>query len=429
MSNTEQEFTTAEPVVEETGGTAQTEETNVVENGTQDQTTAGSVDSNTTQELSEEDVLNMSDEEFSEVSITEIGKPNQSTPNQTEENTQVNQGTEPPAQQTQETQPTDSTGSVNTKTKPEEVLSPEVAFYREVTAPFKANNTQVQIKDPKDAIRLMQMGLNYNEKMANLKPHMRILRSLDKAGLLDESKLNHLIDLANHKPEAIAQLIKDSQVDTYSLPDIEEQPYKAQDHMLSQQQVDFEEVVNTISGSTYGSAVLQTVHKWDEASMQTLFQNPMYLEQLTEQKETGLFDDTISTIKQGLALGKLDPSKPMVDLYNDVASYLLHQEGSKYAKPSWWKQAQATTQQPNTTQVTAPANTQQASTQREYLGSNVNNTGNVQTQVATPNTAPKTASITRGGNNPVQTRINPQDILDMSDEEFEQFQKTVTFTK
>lgn len=32
----------------------------------------------------------------------------------------------------------------------------------------------------------MQMGLNYNEKMASLKPHMRILRSLDKAGLLDE---------------------------------------------------------------------------------------------------------------------------------------------------------------------------------------------------------------------------------------------------
>ena len=427
MSNTEQEFTTAEPVVEETGGTAQTEETNVVDNGTQDQTTAGSVDSNTTQQLSEEDILNMSDEEFSEVSITEIGKPTQ--PNPTEDNTQVNQGTEQPAQQTQKTQPTDNTGSVNTETKPEEVLTPEMAFYREVTAPFKANNTQVQIKDPKDAIRLMQMGLNYNEKMANLKPHMRILRSLDKAGLLDESKLNHLIDLANHKPEAIAQLIKDSQVDTYSLPDLEEQPYQVQDHMLSQQQVDFEETVNNISGSTYGSTVLQAVHKWDEASMQTLFQNPMYLEQLTEQKETGLFDDTISMIKQGLALGKLDPSKPMVDLYNDVASYLLHQEGSKYAKPSWWKQAQATTQQPNTTQVTAPANTQQASTQREYLGSNVNNTGNVQTQVTTPNTAPKTASITRGGNNPVQTRINPQDILDMSDEEFEQFQKTVTFTK
>ena len=428
MSNTEQEFTTAEPVVEETGGTAQTEETNVADNGTQDQTTAGSVDSNTTQEFSEEDILNMSDEEFNEVSITEIGKPTQS--NLTEDNTQINHGTEQPAQQTQETQPTDNTGSVNTKTKSEEVLTPEMAFYREVTAPFKANNTQVQIKDPKDAIRLMQMGLNYNEKMANLKPHMRILRSLDKAGLLGEGKLNHLIDLANHKPEAIAQLIKDSQVDTYSLPDLEEQPYQAQDHMLSQEQVDFEETVNNISGSSYGSAVLQAVHKWDEASMQTLFQNPMYLEQLTEQKETGLFDDTISMIKQGLALGKLDANKPMVDLYNDVASYLLHQEGNKYAKPSWWKQAQATTQQPNNTQATAPANnTQQASTQREYLGSNVNNTSNVQTQVTTPNTAPKSASITRGGNNPVQTRINPQDILDMSDEEFEQFQKTVTFTK
>lgn len=71
----------------------------------------------------------------------------------------------------------------------------------------------------------MQMGLNYNEKMASLKPHMRISCSLDKAGLLDESKLNHLIDLDNHKPEAIAQLIKESAIDTYSLPDLEETPY------------------------------------------------------------------------------------------------------------------------------------------------------------------------------------------------------------
>ena len=85
-----------------------------------------------------------------------------------------------------------------------------------------------------------------------------------------------------------------------------------------------------------------------------------------KQKETGLFDDTISMIKQGLALGKLDQSKPMVDLYNDVASYLLHQEGSKYTKPSWWKQTQQV-QQPST-QVNTTANTQ-VQPQREYLGS------------------------------------------------------------
>lgn len=45
----------------------------------------------------------------------------------------------------------------------------------------------------------------------------------------------------------------------------------------------------------------------------------------------------------------------MVNLYNDVASYLLQTEGDKFAKPSWWSQVK----QPNLNQSNTQGNAQQ----------------------------------------------------------------------
>lgn len=413
MSNLEQNTTPVDGSTEENGNATDysvMHEDKSMQDHTEE---PSSGDSN---ELTEEDILNMSDEQLSEVSFTNIGQPNSETSSEpTKPNNQVEQV---------EQVNTSTTTDTGLENKPEEV-SEEIAFYREVTAPFKANNTQVQIKDPKDAIRLMQMGLNYNEKMASLKPHMRILRSLDKAGLLDESKLNHLIDLANHKPEAIAQLLKESAVDTYDLPNLEETPYQAGNYMISDAQVAFEDAVNNAKSTAEGNEVLTVINGWDDASMGTLFENPIYIDQLVEQKQSGLFDATIAIIKRDIALGKLNPNQPMVNLYNDVASYLLQTEGDKFAKPSWWSQVQ----QPNLNQPNTQGNAPQQQVQqpqRTYLGSNEGHQAQAPNKTNTP---PTSASITKGAVNPVQTRVEAQDILNMSDEEFEQFQRTVKFIK
>lgn len=407
---------------EENGSTPESTQT-VEQQGTQDHTGNESVSNDT---LTEEDILNLPDDQIDSISFTEINPVNQETNQQVEQVNNQESTSDNVSTETQDVQPNTSTENT------EGQLSEELAFYKQVTAPFKANGTQVQIKDPKDAIRLMQMGLNYNEKMANLKPHMRILRSLDKNGLLDESKLNYLIDLVNHKPEAIAKLLKDSEVDTYNLPDLEETPYQANDYMLSEQQVSFEDTVKNISQNPAGSQVLNAVNSWDNESMATIYKEPYYLEQLTEQKEMGLFDDAMAIIKRDTALGKIDTSKPIVELYNNVASYLLVHE-PKYGFPSWWTQEQINDvykyrQENNIVsanqQVQATQQVQQP--QKQYIGSNVQQ----QTQQTRQNTAPSSASIPNGQtNNPVQTRVTAQNILDMSDEEFEQFQRTVKFTK
>ena len=84
------------------------------------------------------------------------------------------------------------------------------SFFDKVTAPFKANGRQMQIEDADDVIRLMQMGANYNKKMAGLKPALKMVKMLERNKLLDEDRLNFLIDLDKKDPTAIAKFLKDS---------------------------------------------------------------------------------------------------------------------------------------------------------------------------------------------------------------------------
>ena len=53
------------------------------------------------------------------------------------------------------------------------------AEYEKLLKPFKANGRDIQVGSVDDAIALMQMGANYNKKMAALKPNMKLLKMLE----------------------------------------------------------------------------------------------------------------------------------------------------------------------------------------------------------------------------------------------------------
>jgi len=59
--------------------------------------------------------------------------------------------------------------------------------FKKVTAPFKANGVDMQVKDPDDVVRLMQMGANYQKKMSQLKPNLKLIKLLENNELLDKS--------------------------------------------------------------------------------------------------------------------------------------------------------------------------------------------------------------------------------------------------
>lgn len=87
------------------------------------------------------------------------------------------------------------------------------AKYDALMSSFKANGVEMTPKSEEDARRLMQMGANYNKKMAGMKPAMKILKTLENNNLLSEGELDFLIDLKNGNQDAIAKLISQHKID------------------------------------------------------------------------------------------------------------------------------------------------------------------------------------------------------------------------
>ena len=90
---------------------------------------------------------------------------------------------------TEPTEPKQETAEENTSAIDYEVE------YKRLLAPFKANGREISVKSVDDAVTLMQMGANYNKKMAALKPSLKLMKLLENNGLLSEEKISYLIEI------------------------------------------------------------------------------------------------------------------------------------------------------------------------------------------------------------------------------------------
>nr|DAS77098.1 MAG TPA: hypothetical protein [Caudoviricetes sp.] len=199
-----------------------------------------------------------------------------------------------------------------------------------LTKPFKASGREVVFKDPQDILRLMQQGFDYQKKMAGFKPQKRIIKTLEQHGLLDEAKLNQLIELSQGKPEAVAQFLKDRNIDTFELPDVEEKPHQYGNYMVNEQQVEFEEKVNELRGTQYGNAVLNFVNSLPDQDFTTVFNNQKILDDLTFHAQSGLLDDALNQLAADRAVGKVPRDMTPLDAYNAISGYLYQQNQAKY---------------------------------------------------------------------------------------------------
>ena len=199
-----------------------------------------------------------------------------------------------------------------------------------LTKPFKASGREVVFKDPQDILRLMQQGFDYQKKMAGFKPQKRIIKTLEQHGLLDEAKLNQLIELSQGKPEAVAQFLKDRNIDTFELPDVEEKPHQYGNYMVNEQQVEFEEKVNELRGTQYGNAVLNFVNSLPDQDFTTVFNNQRILDDLAFHAQSGLLDDALNQLAADRAVGKVPSDMTPLDAYNAISGYLYQQNQAKY---------------------------------------------------------------------------------------------------
>jgi hypothetical protein len=225
------------------------------------------------------------------------------------------------------------------------------AEYKRILAPFKANGREVQVNSVDDAIQLMQMGANYNKRMAALKPNLKIMRMLENNGLLDEGKLSYLIDLDKKNPDAISKLVKESGIDPMSIDIEKADAYKQTPYTVDDRELELDTVLGEIKESpTYNRTLDIVGTKWDDASKQTIAKQPQLLKIINQHVELGIYDIISKRVESERMFGRL-AGLTEIDAYKQVGDTIREEGGFNHlAKGS----SQAQVQTPVTPIVVPP---------------------------------------------------------------------------
>jgi len=215
------------------------------------------------------------------------------------------------------------------------------AEYEKLLATFKANGREMQVKNVDEARRLMQMGANYNKKMAALKPSLKTVKLLDKHGLNDESKLGHLIDLTRGDKGAIQKLLKDAGVDPMDLDTEQESDYRPNTYNVDERELELDEVLDSLQDTpTYSQTVDLVSNKWDDASKQIIANNPRVLEVLNDQMANGVYERVSTEVERLRAFGQLTGVSD-IEAYKSVGDRMAAEgkfddlaQGSQSTQPS-----------------------------------------------------------------------------------------------
>ena len=202
--------------------------------------------------------------------------------------------------------------------------TPEIDYeaeYKKLMAPFKANGREITTSSAEEVIKLKQMGANYTKKMVELKPHLKVTKMLEKNGLLDEGKLNYLIDLSNKDPKAIAQLIKESGIDPLDI-DTESTEYSPKNHAISEVEVNLDEVLSQIEATpTYERTIDIVGNKWDDSSKEILSAKPKMIADINDHIANGIYDKIEAEMDKQRMFGGLEGLSDL-EAYQKVGSEL-----------------------------------------------------------------------------------------------------------
>lgn len=363
------------------------------------------------------DIFDLSDEDFRKLNLPDA--PAEETPPVVEE-APTQEATPPvveePVDGTKEPE-AKPTGEQNTETRKDDfnpsgsqqeaAAEPDYkAFYEQVMKqPIKANGKPLEIRDTAEAVRLMQMGANYNKKMQDLQPHRKVLTMLQNNGLLDEARISYLIDLDKKNPEAVKKLIKDAGIDPLDIDTSVEPSYQAGSHIVDDDEVNFRTTMEELRSTPTGIETIQIVsNNWDDASKEALYRQPAILTAIHEQRETGVFETISTEVERRKTLGLIGANTPFLEAYVQVGDELAR------ANP----QTQTTQNQgTTTTQETTATQSAQTDTQKqpEVVGTRVIAP---KSQVANGDLV-GAAAVTKSSNSKAQIPVN---FLAMSDEEF-----------
>ena len=193
--------------------------------------------------------------------------------------------------------------------------------------PIKANGHEIYVDTPDKAIQLIQMGANYNKKMQEIKPALGVVQALREAELLDnQEKLNQLIDIAKGDKEALKSFIKQSNLDLDEIDNEEEIKYKPKQHIPSEKEVEFNQVIQTLKENGDYDATIQEISKdfMTDKSSEIISENPRLLEALSADIKSGIYNKVMGMV-QSKKIFERD-TRPTIDLYIESYKAILNQQ-------------------------------------------------------------------------------------------------------
>jgi hypothetical protein len=215
----------------------------------------------------------------------------------------------------------------DTEKKSDEPTVDFEAEYKRLLTPFKANGREIAVKSVDDAIALMQMGANYNKKMAALKPNLKLMKLLENNGLLSEDKIGFLIDLEKKNPAAINKLVKDSGIDPMDLDAEKASGYKQTAYTVDDREIELDTVLDELQGTPSYNRTLEIVStKWDAASKQVIAGNPQLLRVINGHVESGIYDLISKELESERLFGRLNGLSD-IEAYRQIGD-ALHAKGA-----------------------------------------------------------------------------------------------------
>ena len=180
------------------------------------------------------------------------------------------------------------------------------AEYNKLLTPFKANGREIAVTNIDDAIALMQMGANYNKKMAALKPNLKLMKLLENNGMLSEERLSFLIDLEKKNPEAISKLVKDSGLDPLDLDAEKASGYKPNTYTVDDREMELDTVLDELQSTpTYNRTLDIVSNKWDGPSKQVIAGSPQLLRVINDHVQSGIYDTILKEVEKERVFGRL----------------------------------------------------------------------------------------------------------------------------
>lgn len=277
--------------------------------------------------MSEKNLEAMSDEEILDMEppAIEDEEPKEEAPKEVPESEQQEESEKASSQESSEEEEEEESEE---EEAPQQVEQPEIdykGFYEQVMSPFKANGGTVQLRSPQEVVKLMQMGANYTQKMQTLAPYRKKVQMLQKANLLDDDKLNYLIDLSQGNPEAIKKLIKDSKLDPMDLDIYGEQNYVPGNHTVSDAEMQLQTTLDELTSTPEGLQTVNLARGWDQASLSEIGKDPSILATLHEQRMNGVYDFITKEMQHQKMLGNLPDNIPFLQAYKAVGDFCLQQ--------------------------------------------------------------------------------------------------------